>query len=553
MLPLYPNSYEDLYQRFKWQVPEQYNIGFDACGKWAESDPDRLALIYVTANNQAVKYSFGQIYSLAGQLGQLLQDRGVQFGDRVAVLLPQAPETAFTHIACYRIGAIALPLFTLFGIDAIKYRLADSGTKVVITDADGAQKIAAIREELPNLKYVFSIDGAAAKAESLYAQMRNYDDHLINVKTDADDPAVIIYTSGTTGQPKGALHAHRILLGHLPGVEMSHNLFPQAGDRIWTPADWAWIGGLFDVLMPAWHHGIAVVAHRFQRFDPEAAFQLMQDYKIKNTFLPPTALKMMRAVTQPEKRWQLGLRSVASGGESLSPELLDWGRKVFGLTVNQFYGQTECNMTVSSCEEIMPTKPGAIGKAVPGHEVAIIDTKGNILPAEQLGHIAVRRPNPVMFLRYWNNEKDTADKFIGHWLITGDMGRMDEEGYIYFSGRDDDVIISSGYRIGPTEIEDCILNHPAVHMVAVVGAPDPERNEIVVAVVVPNKGFEPSDALVRSLQEHVKKNLAAYQYPREIYFTNELPLTTTSKVIRKTVRDQVAQWRSQNKVDSSSH
>jgi acetyl-CoA synthetase len=312
---------------------------------------------------------------------------------------------------------------------------------------------------------------------------------------------------------------------------------------MWTPADWAWIGGLLDVLMPAWHHGIPVVAHRFQKFTPDAAFQLLQDYKVRNTFLPPTALKMMRAVSSPESRWRYSLRSVASGGESLGTELLDWGRRTFGLTINEFYGQTECNMTVSSCADLMPARPGAIGKPVPGHDVAVVDDRGICLASGEVGNIAVRSPDPVMFLRYWNNEQATKEKFVGDWLITGDTGSLDDEGYVHFVGRNDDVITSAGYRIGPGEIEDCILQHPAVKMVAVVGAPDPQRTEVVTAVVVLQDGHVGDEALRCALQEHVKTRLAAHEYPREVYFVEELPMTTTGKVIRRELRTQVVKWR----------
>ena len=339
------------------------------------------------------------------------------------------------------------------------------------------------------------------------------------------------------------MHAHRVLLGHLPGVELSHNLFPQPADRIWTPADWAWIGGLLDVLLPAWHHGVAVVAHRFEKFSGEAAFQLLQDHGVRNSFLPPTALKMMRTVREPQQRWRYQLRSVASGGESLGTELLDWGCQTFGLTINEFYGQTECNMTVSSCAALMDCQPGAIGRAAIGHEIAIVDAQGQRLPNGSDGNIAVRRPDPVMFLGYWNNPQATADKFVGDWLLTGDTVRIDDAGYIRFVGRDDDVITSAGYRIGPGEIEDNILQHAAVRMVAVVGAPDPQRTEIVVAIVVLNDGYRGDESLKKELQEHVKLRLAAHEYPREIYFVEALPMTTTGKVIRRTLREQVNRWR----------
>ena len=545
MLPVTAQSYQDIKLRFQWHIPDRYNIGIDVCDKWAEREPDRLALIHVHADGSSRHYSFSEIKESSDRLGNLLLARGLQRGERIGILLPQAPETAIAHVAAYKVGAIAIPLFALFGAEALEYRLHNSGARVVITNAAGAAKLAGIRDRLPQLQTIFTIDGSFPGTEDLHQALAQSSSELRIVDTAAEDPAIIIYTSGTTGQPKGALHAHRVLLGHLPGVELSHNLFPLEGDRLWTPADWAWIGGLLDVLLPAWHHGIAVVAHRFEKFTGEAAFQLLQDYGVRNSFLPPTALKMMRTVSSPEQRWRYQLRSIASGGESLGTELLEWGRKTFDLTINEFYGQTECNMTVSSCAAIMPCQPGAIGRAACGHTVAIVDAQGQVLPAGSHGNIAVQAPDPVMFLQYWNNPQATADKYIGQWLITGDTGCMDEDGYIHFVGRDDDVITSAGYRIGPGEIEDNLLQHPAVHMVAVIGSPDPQRTEIVVAVIVLNAGYVGDDILKREIQEHVKTRLAAHEYPREIFFVDQLPMTTTGKIIRRQLRDSVGQWRAQ--------
>ena len=543
MLPTTPQGYQDIVSGFRWDIPEHYNIGVDVCDKWAAQQPGRLALIHVGQDGQAQHYSFGQIKTLSDRMANLLRAHGAGPGARVAVLLPQSPEAAFSHVAAYKAGCIAIPLFSLFGAEALQYRLQDSATTVVVTNADGAAKLAAIRHSLPQLRAVFCSDGPVPGALDLHAELAAQGSDFTALDTHADDPALIIYTSGTTGQPKGALHAHRVLLGHLPGVEMSHNLFPMAGDRIWTPADWAWIGGLLDVLLPAWHHGVAVVAHRFAKFNGEAAFQLLQDQQVRNCFLPPTALKMMRSVASPERRWQLALRSVASGGESLGAELLEWGRQTFGLTINEFYGQTECNMTVSSNVAIMPVRPGSIGRAAPGHRVEIVDDAGQLLPIGAHGNIAVMRPDPVMFLQYWNQPEATAGKFAGDWLLTGDTGSKDADGYIRFVGRDDDVITSAGYRIGPGEIEDTLLQHPAVKMAAVIGAPDAERTEIVVAIVVLNDGQLGSDELRRDIQQHVKTRLAAHEYPREVYFVEELPMTTTGKVIRRALRTMVQGWR----------
>ena len=530
------NSYDELVGKFTWDIPEHFNIGVAVCDRWAERAPDREALVFINEDGDTARYSYADLRRLSNQLANLLVSRGVQPGDRVGVLLPQRLETAVSHIAALKLGAITIPLFTLFGEEALEYRLRDSGARVVVTDADGTAKLAKLRDRLPDLTTVFCVNDEDGSAQDLASNMAGHEDTFQPFKTAADDPAIIIYTSGTTGQPKGALHGHRVLLGHLPGVEMSHDFLGQPGDRIWTPADWAWIGGLLDVLLPALYLGVPVVACRFRKFTAEAAFQLLQDQKIRNTFLPPTALKMMRQVDNPRDQWKLNLRSVASGGETLGAELIDWGRKTFGLTINEFYGQTECNMIVSSCSGIMDARPGIMGRAVPGHRVAIVGDKGEELDCETLGNIAVRRPDPVMFLGYWNNPEATERKFAGDWLLTGDTGLRDEDGWLHFVGRDDDVITSSGYRIGPGEIEDCLIKHPAVAMAGVVGKPDEQRTEIVKAYVVLKNDIEASEDLAKEIAAFVKTRLAAHEYPREVAFVDALPLTTTGKVIRRELR-----------------
>lgn len=529
-------SYEELTKRFSWQIPERFNIGVAVCDAWADKDPRREALIYAEEGAPATSYSYGALKRLSNKLANLLKSRGIQQGDRVGILMPQRPETAFAHIAALKLGGISIPLFTLFGEEALEYRLKDSGAKAVITDKSGAAKIEKIHGSLPELTTVFCADGAHCGADDLWSSMEVHEETFDPVDTAPDDPAIIIYTSGTTGQPKGALHGHRVLLGHLPGVEMSHDFLGQPDDRIWTPADWAWIGGLLDVLMPALFLGVPVVACRFKKFTAEAAFQLLQDQKIRNAFIPPTALKMMRQIEDPENRWQLNMRTVASGGETLGAELIAWGQKTFGQTINEFYGQTECNMIVSSCSEIMDARPGIMGKAVPGHELAIVSDTGEVLPNGTFGNIAVKRPDPVMFLQYWNNPEATKKKFVGDWLLTGDTGEMDDDGWIRFVGRDDDVITSSGYRIGPGEIEDCLIKHPAVAMAGVIGKPDAQRTEIVKAYIILKQDVDPSDDLAKEIAGFVKIRLAAHEYPREIEFVDTLPMTTTGKVIRRELR-----------------
>ncbi len=533
------DTYDDIRARFHWRIPERYNIGWDVSDKWADGS-GRLALIYKRGDGGVDRYSFDDLARLSNRLANALVAHGVRRGDRVGILLPQAPETAIAHIAAYKLGAVAVPLFTLFGADALEYRLADSGARALVTDAGGVAKIAPLRERLPGLRLVLSVDGPGAGALGLGEEMDKAVDGFEAAATGPDDPALIIYTSGTTGPPKGALHGHRVLLGHLPGVEMPHELFPKPGDLFWTPADWAWIGGLIDVLLPSLHHGVPVLAHRFAKFDPEAAFALMAEFGVRNAFMPPTALKMMRAVPGPAARWNLRVRSIGSGGETLGEGLLDWGRAAFGVTINEFYGQTECNLIVANCAGVMPVRPGSMGRPVPGHEVAVIDADGATVPPGVLGMIAVRRPDPVMFLGYWNKPEATAAKFVGDWLVTGDRGTVDDDGYLRFVGRDDDVITSAGYRIGPGEVEDCLLRHPAVAMAAVVGVPDPLRTQRVKAFIVAAEGRAPDAALAREIQEFVKSRLAAHEYPREVEFVASLPMTTTGKIMRRVLRDGAA-------------
>jgi acetyl-CoA synthetase len=525
-------SYDTVRDAFRWRIPARYNIAVDVCDR---QPADRPALIVEGEAGALRTYSFGAIRALSNRCANLLRAHGVSTGDRVGVLLSQGMELPVVHLAAYKLGAVALPLFALFGPDALAYRLNDSEAKVVVTDRLGAEKIESIRRELPSLAHVFIVDGAA---DGLWPLLDRASNAFTPVDTRADDPALILYTSGTTGPPKGALHAHRVVLGHLPGVSFPHEFFPQPGDLFWTPADWAWAGGLLNVLLSSWHHGVCVLAHRARKFDPEAAFALIARHGVRNAFLPPTALKLMRQMANPRARHAIALRTVGSGGEPLGAELIVWGRAALGVTINEFYGQTECNLVLGNCAGIMPVKPGSMGRPIPGHAVAVIDDNGAPVPPGASGAIAIRRPDPVMFLGYWKNEAATAAKFIGEWMTTGDLGRVDEDGYFWFLGREDDVITSGAYRIGPGEIEDCLLKHPAVALAAAVGVPDPLRTEIVKAFVVTKPGHAGDADLARAIQDFVRTRLAAHEYPREIEFVSELPMTATGKIVRRVLRQR---------------
>jgi acetyl-CoA synthetase len=528
-------DYRTLCARFRWQIRDRFNLAHAVCDRHADGS-NRLALIEARKDGAPACHGFDDLARRANRLANALRAAGVKRGDRIGILLGQRVETLLGHLASAKLGAIAVPLFTLFGPEALAFRLADSGAAALITDREGADRIAPLRPDLPDLMLVLAVDGAPAGTLDFERLLARASDRFEAVDTAADDPAVIIYTSGTTSTPKGALHGHRLLLGHLPGVQWPHDFFPQAGDRFWTPADWAWIGGLFDVLMPSLYFGVPVVAARQGRFDPEAAIDLMARHEVKNVFFPPTALRLLRRAGIDAAAKSLQLRSLASGGERLGDDVIAWGETVFGLTINEFSGQTEANLVIGNNARVLPRRAGSMGRAIPGHEVRIIDEAGMPLAPGETGEIAIRRPDPVMFLGYWRNPAATAAKFTGDWLRSGDLGTVDEAGYFTFRGRTDDVINSAGYRIGPAEIETCLAAHPAVALAAVIGVPDAIRGEIVKACIVLQPDQAPSDALAAEIQEFVKKRLAAHEYPREIAFMESLPLTATGKVRRRDLR-----------------
>jgi acetyl-CoA synthetase len=532
------DSYEALYRDFAWAIPPRFNIGTAVSDEWAMRAPDRVALLDYRPEGEAHRLTYGELAERSNAFAAALKARGIARGDRVALLLPQSFETVIAHVAIYKLGAIAVPLALLFGVEALEYRLHAAGVKAVITNGQGLAKVAGLTARLPALETLVSIDGAESAAEDFHRLVADTPAYFDAEATGPDDPAMMIFTSGTTGPPKGALHGHRVLLGHIPGVQMPHEFLPQPDDLLWTPADWAWAGGLLNVLLPGLYLGVPVVAGRFERFDPELALGLMEKMRIRNAFIPPTALRMLKTQTDIAKRWKLDIRTIGSGGESLGRETYDWAKAELGITINEFYGQTECNLVLASCAAIGVSRGGAIGREVPGHRVAVVDEEGRQVPAGQAGQIAVRRPDPVMFLEYWQNPEATEKKFVGDWMATGDQGIQDEDGYVHFFGRDDDVITSSGYRIGPGEIEDCLSGHPAIALAAAVGKPDPVRTEIVKAYVVLNEGYEPGPEMADEISLWVRERLSAHEYPREVAFVDSMPLTTTGKVIRRIFRER---------------
>jgi acetyl-CoA synthetase len=536
-----PDRYAELYASFRWDVPERYNMARACCGDWA-GERHRFALYWEDESGAMAAYSFWDIQQAANRLSNALAALGVKRGERVAIILPQRPETAIAYIAVFQMGAIALPLSHLFGPDALEYRLQHAEASIAIVEPATIANLWAIKDRLSHLRHVIGVGGANE------TNLKRWEDLLGSASssftpldTKADEPALIIYTSGTTGPPKGALKAHRVLLGNVPGFVHSHDFFPRAGDVFWSPADWAWTGGLMDALLPAWLFGIPILGYR-GRFDAEKAYYLIEKYGIRNSFLFPTALKlMMKAMPEPRRKYDLNLRSIMSAGESVGVTVFEWAKEQLGVTINEMFGQTEINYVVGNCQSAWPAKPGSIGRPYPGHRVAVIDDKGVEVKRGELGEIAVNRTfngarDPVFFLEYWKNESATREKFIGDWGCTGDQAKMDEDGYLWYQGRSDDVIKSSGYRIGPAEIESCLVKHPAVLNAAVIGKPDAARGSIVKAFVVLQPNYSPGESLVEDIQNHVRGRLAPYEYPREIEFIDALPMTTTGKVQRKELR-----------------
>jgi acetyl-CoA synthetase len=537
----------DARARHRWQVPNDYNIAVDCIDRHADLR-DQPALFYEDDEGHKAQYTFGQIGALSRRFANALTALGVGRGDVVAIHLPQRPETAIAHIACYRLGAIALPISKLFGPDALLYRLTNSAAKVLMLEPESVEKIEQIRGQLPELNHVVVAGGQASDRLKPINQI-GFDDLMSKAsegftmsRASAEDPALLMYTSGTTGDPKGVLHAARYVLGH-NGIDYSYN-FLRKGDLYYSPADWAWAGGLLDGLLAIWPYGIPVLAYRSKaRFDPDAMLHLVQKYGATIGLYPPTVLKGLREIKSPRQKYpDLRLRCVVSGAEPVSPELARWVDEQLRVEFNQAFGQTEANYFIGNCSALEKPILEPLGKPYPGHDVAIL-VDGRPVKAGDTGEIAIRRDSPVVMKEYWKNPTAMGDKFAGEWCLTGDMGHLDDAGYVYFQGRNDDVIKTSGYRVGPAEVEAKIIEHPAVASCAVIGVPDERRGQSIKAFLKLLPGHEPSQKLIEQIQQHVKQRLAAHEYPREFEFIDEFPMTVTGKVRRRDLRDRELQKR----------
>ena len=552
------DQYASLYESFEWLVPSNFNIGHVCCHRWADNPADarRIALFYEDETGQREVWTYERLAATANQLANGLTRMGVKRGDRIALILGQRPETVVAHIAIYSVGAVVLPLSSLFGPEALEQRLRDAQVRVAIFDDLSASNVLASLSRCPLLTQLVGISVDDERVLAWNKLLIRQSNDFKSVTTRADDPAILLYTSGTTGPPKGALLPHSVLIGNLPGFVASQNWFPQPHDVFWSPADWAWTGGLMDALLPTLYFGLPIVGTR-GRFSPERAFEILERYQVTNTFLFPTALKqMMKAFANPRDTYKLSLRCLMSGGESVGDTVFAWCEQALHITPNEMFGQTEMNYLIGNSHLKWPARSGSMGKPYPGHRMTVLREDGTVASPDEVGEIALNRfdihghPDPILFIGYWRNEVATTEKFTGDWCRTGDLAKIDADGYFWYAGRADDVFKSSGYRIGPGEIENCLLDHAAVANVAVVPKPDSERGAVVKAFVVltPEFSTRKRAELTSMLQEHVRERLAPYEYPKEIEYIEALPMTTTGKIQRRVLR-QLEVGRSQRQAN----
>ncbi|BDB98381.1 AMP-binding protein [Saccharolobus caldissimus] len=524
------DDYDVLYREFKWNIPEYFNMG-EAISRNKEG----IAIIYRDDEGNRSETSYSELDSLSNQVANFLTELGVRRGEPVGVMMGPRPETAATIVGIYKMGAIALSMTPLFGIDSANYRIQHSGAKVLFTDREDI-----IRELKAQIKVSFD------NGNYTFNDVKKSSTSFTPVKTKSSEPAHMLYTSGTTGLPKGVVLSHAAVLAHIPWYQFVFEMAPREDDVFSQLADWGWIAGILDVVVPSLYFGKPMVAYnRGGRLDPKRVMEVLEDTKATCFFAPPTALNIIMKSVNP-KEYDLKLRAIASGGSVVTFDLIKWSRESLGAPLNVGYGQTEANVLTGTNSKIMPIKileekggGNLLGKPIPGHVIEIVDENLNVLPPNQVGEIAVKLPDPIVMIEYYKNPEATAKKIRGGFLLTGDLGWKDEYGYIWFKSRSDFLIKSSGYRIGPEEIEFVINQHPAVLESAVIGKEDPVRGEIIKAFIVLKPGYEPSDKLKQEIVDLVKLRLAAYAYPKEIEFVNEIPKTESGKIKRAELKRKI--------------
>lgn len=523
-----PGPYDRMRADFRWEVPERYNIAADVVDK---HDPGRLAMLWEDWKGNERRLTFGDMQALTNRTANALRAVGVAEGDRVAVMVPPTPEAAATFLATYKIGAILLSLSILYGDDSIVHRLRDCAAKVIVTDEANRDRVDRVRNELPDLEHVLTTDGQFGRAVAAAS------DACDTLDTPADQAAQIYYTSGTTGLAKGIVHAHRYLIAHNE-FEYTHDV--RAEEVFHSTGEWAWIAGIVPGILGPWRFGAPIAVFcRKGGYDPAQTLYVLEKYRVANLFATPTALRAMAAMGDVASRFPgVKLRLACVAGEPCNPEVIRWFRDQFGVTLMDFYGLSE-SYPLCANFPTMEIRPGSMGKPMPGWDVALLDEDEQPVPRGETGEICLRaRTNPHYPLGYWGRPEDSQEVFGGEWFHTKDVARQDDDGYVWYEGRNDDVIISAGYRIGPFEVESAVVAHPSVVEAAAVASPDGMRGHVVKAFVRLLPDVEPSDELAAELKAFVRQHLSAYAYPREIEFVDDLPKTLTGKIRRIELRQR---------------
>ncbi|MEP5630858.1 MAG: AMP-binding protein [Tateyamaria sp.] len=519
--------------QIKW--PADYNIYTATVGRFlGPQDRDKPAMIFEDSDGQTTMQSFAQVDAAATSLAAELRAMGYGKGDPIALHTGQHPDTGIAHMAIAKLGAIAVTLSQLYGPDTLAHALNDCRASVILTSRDAWKPLRG--EDFSHLRHVMMRDPSADDLD-LGAAMTNPAAGFTPELGGADDPALLMYTSGSTGKPKGIMHGHRVLAAYTPSINLFFNRAQDDADAVfWSPSDWAWVGGLLDMLFPAWMAGRPVMTS-LERFSADYAYQFMSRHNVTHTFLAPTAIKRLAQHPDPRGDHDLSLRIICTGGEALAAETLSWSEDKLGVVCNEFYGMTEVNHLIGNCAALFPRRPGSMGRAYPGHKVLLVDGDGQEVADGEPGEVVTPHTSPTRFLGYFNNAEKTADMKLGDYWRTHDLAVRDADGYFWYKGRSDDLIKSSGFRIGPAEVEECLLSHPAVAEVAVIAKPDADRGAIVKAIVSTRSGFEVSDALAQDLKDHVKTRLAGYKAPREIDFVQKFEMTSSGKINRRILRD----------------
>jgi acetyl-CoA synthetase len=529
------SSYKEAEERIEWELPKYFNMGTAIIDRHAD-DRGRVAVFWENVDGPNETWTFWQLRRRCNQFGNMLRDLGIKSGDVVGIHVPQSPETIIAHAGLWRAGSVSIPLPYTFEIDSLRYRLDDSDAKALVIHGEKIEEVRGLLDELESLEYLLAV-GSIEEKEGILQLNPTLDTcstEFEPVKTTPEETSAIFYTSGTTGNPKGGVHGHQFLIGHIPGYQVIYNF--QMEGVYYTPADWGWGGGLIDLVAAALYNGQPVVGFNRGPFDPKEQYDLLTKYSITHSFMPPTALNMLRDTDDSD--YDLSLEVICAGGEALSSAAHEWATER-DIIINEFYGQTEANFLVANCEALWGSKPGSMGRAMPGRDVDVIDDEGNRLDPDEVGEVALKNPgeDPIWFKKYLGKPEETEAVRFDDWHRTEDLAEKDKEGFFWYKSRKDDIIISSGYRISPISVEEAIMTHDAVVDNAVVGSPHDVRGEIVKAFVKITESAEESDDLKSGIQNIVKENLAKHEYPREIEFVDGFPTTESGKIRRKTLRE----------------